>query len=140
VVDSIVGLGSVSIYRGESVPAPVLAFSALSLDEVRQAGVGASYNERWKGVGTLSLGVLVTDYRRTLDIPGSPGSAERTSQVLPTASFTVDAGKHANGLRELHSGTRGFRKRADIRGQPRRAGAGHADVAGGRWSAGRAAQ
>ena len=93
--DSILGLGSVSIYRGESVPAPGLAFSALSLDEVRQAGVGASYNERWKGVGTLSLGVLETDYRRTLDIPGSPASAERTSQVLPTASFTLDAGKHA---------------------------------------------
>jgi len=93
--DSILGLGSVPIYRSESVPAPVLAFSALSHDEVRQTGVGASYNERWKGVGTLSLGVLETDYRRTIDIPGSPGSAERTSQVLPTASFTVDAGKHA---------------------------------------------
>jgi len=98
-----VGLGSVSIYRGESVPAPVLAFSALSLDEVRQAGVGASYNERWKGVGTLSLGVLVTDYRRTLDIPGSPGSAERTSQVLPTAS-SPSMPEARDGLRELHSG------------------------------------
>jgi iron complex outermembrane receptor protein len=39
--------------------------------------------------------VLETEYRRTLEIPGSPGSAKRTSQVLPTASFTLDAGKHA---------------------------------------------
>jgi iron complex outermembrane receptor protein len=93
--DSILELGSVSMYRGESVPAPVLAFSALSRDKVRQTGVGVSYNERWKGVGTLSLGVLETDYHRTLNIPRSPGSAERTSQVLPTASFTIDAGKHA---------------------------------------------
>lgn len=93
--DSILSLGSVSIYRGERVPAPELAFAALSLDEVRQTGIGASYNERWKGVGTLSLGVLETDYRRTIGIPGSPGNAERTSQLLPTASFTVDAGKHA---------------------------------------------
>jgi iron complex outermembrane recepter protein len=93
--DSILNLGSVPIYRRVSVPPPVLAFSALSRDEVRQTGLGASYNERWKGVGTLSLGVLETDYRRTLDIPGSPGSAKSTSQVLPTASFTVDAGKHA---------------------------------------------
>jgi iron complex outermembrane recepter protein len=93
--DSILGLGSISIYRGEKVPAPELAFSVLSHDEVRQSGIGASYNERWKGVGTLSLGVLETDYRRTIDIPGSPGSTERTSQLLPTASFTVDAGKHA---------------------------------------------
>ena len=93
--DSILGLGSVSIYRTEHFPPPLLEFSALSLDQVRQVGVGASYNERWKGVGTLSLGVLETEYRRTLEIPGSPGSAKRTSQVLPTASFTLDAGKHA---------------------------------------------
>jgi iron complex outermembrane receptor protein len=93
--DSILGLGSVSIYRTEHFPPPLPAFSALSLDQVRQVGVGASYNERWKGVGTLSLGVLETEYRRTLEIPGSPGSAKRTSQVLPTASFTLDAGKHA---------------------------------------------
>jgi iron complex outermembrane receptor protein len=73
----------------------LLAFSALSHDEVRQTGVGASYNERWKGIGTLSVGVLETTYRRTLATPGSPGSAERTSQLLPTASFTVDAGRHA---------------------------------------------
>jgi iron complex outermembrane receptor protein len=91
--DSILGLGSVSIYRTEHFAPPLLAFSALSLDRVRQAGVGASYNERWKGVGTLSLGVLETEYRRSLDIPGSPGSTERSSQVLPTASFTVDIGK-----------------------------------------------
>ncbi len=92
--DSIFDLGSVSIYRTEHFPPPVLEFSAQSLDQVRQVGVGASYNERWKGVGSLSLGVLETQYRRTLDIPGSPGRTERTSQVLPTASFTIDAGKH----------------------------------------------
>jgi len=93
--DSILGLGSVSIYRTLHLPAPALAFSALSLDQVRQAGVGASYNERWQGVGTLSLGVLETDYRRTLQIAGSPGSTERTSQMLPTASLTADIGRHA---------------------------------------------
>ena len=93
--DSVPSLGSVSIYHIESVPAPVLAFSAESLDEVRQVGVGASYNERWTGVGTLSLGMLETEYHRTLDVPGLRGSTERTSQVLPAASFTADIGKQA---------------------------------------------
>jgi len=93
--DSIVDLGSVSMFRTEHFPPPQLAFSPQSLDQVRQAGVGVSYNERWKGVGTLSLGVLETQYRRTLVIPGSPGITERTSQLLPTASFTIDAGKRA---------------------------------------------
>jgi iron complex outermembrane receptor protein len=93
--DSILGLGSASIYRTLHFPPPLLAFSALGLDQVSQVGVGASYNERWKGIGTLSLGVLETQYRRTLEIPGSSGSTKRTSQVLPTVSFTVDIGKHA---------------------------------------------
>jgi iron complex outermembrane receptor protein len=119
--DSILGLGSVSIYRIGRVPSPMLAFSALSLDKVRQAGIGATYNERWKGVGTLSLGVLETDYRRTLDTPGSPGSTERTSQVLPTASFTVDAGKRATAYASY---TRGLEDSANAptsavnRGEP----------------------
>lgn len=119
--DSVLGLGSVSISRRESIPAPVLEFSALSHDEVRQTGVGASYNERWKGVGTVSLGVLETEYRRTLEIPGSPGSTERTSQVLPTASFTVDAGRHATAYASY---TRGLEDSANAptsavnRGEP----------------------
>jgi iron complex outermembrane recepter protein len=119
--DSILGLGSVSISGRQSVRAPVLAFSALSHDEVRQTGVGVSYNESWKGVGTLSLGVLKTDYRRTLELPGSPGSTERTSQVLPTASFTVDAGKHATAYASY---TRGLEDSANApisavnRGEP----------------------
>jgi hypothetical protein len=62
--DSILGLGSISIYRSEPLQPPPLAFSARGLDQVSQAGVGASYNERWKDVGTLSLGVLETEYRR----------------------------------------------------------------------------
>jgi len=93
--DSVSSLGSVSIFRIEGVPAPLLRFSAQSLDEVRQVGVGASYNERWTGVGTLSLGLLETEYRRTLEIPGLPGSTERTSELLPAASFTADIGKLA---------------------------------------------
>jgi iron complex outermembrane recepter protein len=103
--DSVSSVGSVSIYHIESFPAPALTFSAHSLDEVRQVGVGASYNERWAGVGTLSLGMLETEYRRTLKVPGLPGSAERTSQVLPSASFTADIGKHA---RSYASYTRGL--------------------------------
>jgi iron complex outermembrane receptor protein len=93
--DSVLDLGPASIYQLERVPAPVLAFTALSRDEVRQGGIGASYNERWKGVGSLNLGVLETAYRRTIDIPGLPGSAKRMSQLLPAASFTVDTGKYA---------------------------------------------
>jgi iron complex outermembrane receptor protein len=83
--------------------------------------VVASYNERWKGLGTLSLGVLETQYRRTLDIPGSPDRTERTSQMLPTASFTIDAGKYATAYASY---TRGLEDSANAptsavnRGEP----------------------
>jgi iron complex outermembrane recepter protein len=93
--DSVPSLGSVSMYHIVSLPPPALAFSAESLDEVRQVGIGASYNERWTGIGTMSLGMLETEYRRTLDVPSIPGSTERTSQILPTASVTADIGKRA---------------------------------------------
>lgn len=93
--DSYADLGPVSIYQPAHVAEPQLAFSAPNKDDVRQTGIGANYNERWQGVGSLSLGVLRTDYSRTVAIAGSPSSQERTSQVLPTASLTLDAGRHA---------------------------------------------
>lgn len=94
--DSLTDLGPISIYHPwTSVMEPVLDFSATSTDDVRQTGVGVSYNERWQGVGALSLSVLKTDYRRTIAIPGTPTSPDRSSRALPTASFTVNAGSHA---------------------------------------------
>jgi iron complex outermembrane receptor protein len=92
--DSITDLGATSIYQRVSVTEPVLKFSDPSKDNVRQTGVGVSYNERWRGVGTLSLGVLKTDYSRTIANSGMQTSPEHSSQVLPTASVTVDAGRH----------------------------------------------
>jgi iron complex outermembrane receptor protein len=77
------------------VAEPQLRFSAPNKDDVRQTGIGANYNERWQGLGTLSLGVLRTDYSRTVAVAGPPSSQERTSQILPTASLTLDAGRHA---------------------------------------------
>ncbi|HEY2464533.1 MAG TPA: hypothetical protein VGI32_10770 [Steroidobacteraceae bacterium] len=93
--DSLTDLGPISIYQPANVAEPQLEFSTPNTDDVRQTGIGANYNERWHGVGTLSLGVLRTDYSRTVAMVGLPSSPERTSQVLPTASFTLDAGRHA---------------------------------------------
>jgi iron complex outermembrane recepter protein len=93
--DSTPDLGPGSIYGLSLVSQPVLEFSAESRDDVRQTGVGASYNERWQGVGTLSLGALKTNYSRTLTTPGVPTVAESSTPLLPNASFTVDAGTHA---------------------------------------------
>jgi iron complex outermembrane receptor protein len=84
--------GPTSIFAPTLVPEPPLLFSPLSLDAVRQTGVGFSYRELWDKVGTLSVGVLKTNYRRSVTTPGQASSSERTSAVLPTVALTIDAG------------------------------------------------
>ena len=88
--DSVTDLGSASIYQSVSIAEPPLTFSASSLDQVRQTGVGIDDIERWKDLGSLSVGVLMTDYTRTLTTPGLAASSQHMSVPLPTVSFTVD--------------------------------------------------
>ncbi len=87
--DSLNDLGTISIHDGGYIPPPPLTFSAQSRDEVRQAGLGVNYTERYRNIATASLGMLVTDYNRKLRIPGTTATDERTRAILPTASFTV---------------------------------------------------
>jgi len=84
--DSTKDFGLTSIYAHPVLPEPPLVFTPLSLDAVRQTGVGFSYRELWDNVGTLSLGVLRTNYSRSITNPGQPSSPEHTSAVLPTAA------------------------------------------------------
>ena len=88
--DSITDLGLISIYQPILIPQPRLAFSPQNIDRVRQLGEGVNYQERWAGVGSLSVGVLKTDYTREIAMPGSVSVPQRTAAVLPTLSFTID--------------------------------------------------
>jgi iron complex outermembrane recepter protein len=91
--DSTTDFGPTSIYAPTLLPEPPLLFSPLSLDSVRQTGVGFSYREIWDNVGTVSLGALKTNYNRSITTPGQPSNAEHTAAVLPTIALTVDAGR-----------------------------------------------
>ena len=139
--DSILSLGSVSIYHIESIPAPA----------ARVLGTEPGRGPSDRGRHQLQRAL---DGRRHAE-PRSAG--DRVSRARSTCpGFAAQHGAHLAGaaggefhrryrqarddLRELHAGTRGLRQRADLGDQPRRAGAGHPDLAGGRWSAGRAAQ
>ena len=88
--DSVTDLGPINIYQPVSIPQPQLMFSAPSLDKVRQSGVGVNDIERWKDRGSLSLGILITDYTRSVTAPGEPKNDQRSTVVLPTVSFTVN--------------------------------------------------
>jgi iron complex outermembrane recepter protein len=96
--DAILDLGPTSVYRIPSIPSPRLVFSELSEDTVRQVGVGISYSERWNGAGSVSVGVLATEYRRTLNRPGVSANASRVSTVLPTVSGTAALGRRATAF------------------------------------------
>ena len=88
--DSVTDLGPINIYQSVIFPEPPLVFSAPSLDKVRQTGIGINDIERWKDRGSLSLGVLMTNYTRSVTAPGSAENAQHTTVALPTVSFTVN--------------------------------------------------
>ena len=88
--DSVTDLGAVNIYQRVSIPEPPLVFSQPSLDKVRQIAVGVNDIERWRDRASLSLGILLTDYTRSVTAPGVPENAQHTTVALPTVSFTVN--------------------------------------------------
>jgi iron complex outermembrane receptor protein len=88
--DSLTDLGPINMYQSVSIPQPPLAFSAPSLDKVRQTGVGVNDIERWKDRASLNLGILMTNYTRSVTAPGVQGSAQHATVALPTVSFTVN--------------------------------------------------
>jgi iron complex outermembrane receptor protein len=119
--DSVTDLGPLSIYENVSVPQPALMFSDQTRDEVRQTGAGINYSERWKDRASLGLGMLITDYSRKLRTPNLPVTAEHTTTLLPTVSFTANAvrtvtvyGSYTRGLEDSMSAP----AEASNRGEP----------------------
>jgi iron complex outermembrane receptor protein len=88
--DSVTDLGPINIYQSVIIPEPPLAFSAPSLDKVRQTGIGINDIERWKDRASLSVGILMTSYTRSVTAPGVAENAQHTTVALPTVSFTVN--------------------------------------------------
>lgn len=105
--DSITDLGTISIYDNVSVPQPSLVFSDRNSDEVRQTGVGVNYSENWKDRASLGLGMLMTNYRRTLRTANQPASTQHATELLPTVSFAANVlravtvyGSYTRGLED----------------------------------------
>jgi iron complex outermembrane receptor protein len=89
--DSVTDFGSASIDRDAPASEPPLAFSPTSRDDTHQTGAGISFTERWRNVGTMSLGLLKTYYSRSISTTNGISAPQRTSPVLPTLSFTAQA-------------------------------------------------
>ena len=90
--DGIFDYGPVTLESpAPSVPA-VYTTSPVSVDETRQTDVGAQFEERWKGAGSIGLGLLRSDYRRTLRPPlGAAPSTETDSPWLASVRARLEA-------------------------------------------------
>ena len=88
--------GTVSIDSGPPPP-QAIAFPthAPNLDKTRQLDVGVTAEARWKGVGSLGLGLIKTHYRRTVLDPDPNNPTQPPTSASPTLAslrFTVEAG------------------------------------------------
>jgi iron complex outermembrane recepter protein len=74
---------------------------------VRQWIVGAAYDGRWMGLGSVSLGLQRTGYRKTVTRPGEPAARTDDQAWLPTATAALELspklalyGSYTRGLEE----------------------------------------
>lgn len=91
--DGLVDYGTISLEGAPPSVQPAFATSAVSLDETRQADVGVVFEERWKGVGSLGVGFLRSNYRRTIIDPGSAPTTGTASPWLSNLRLTVEPTK-----------------------------------------------
>jgi iron complex outermembrane receptor protein len=76
-------------------PPPDLGIGA-SIDRTRQLDIGMEFEERWHGVGSIGVGLLKSEYRRTLHSDVATGSQRGSLKVAPwlgNLRFTAEAGR-----------------------------------------------
>jgi len=91
--DALIDYGTISLEDGPPPPQTAFATLATSLDETRQTDVGVVFDERWQGVGSVAIGFLKSNYRRTILDPGSAPSSETASPWLSNFRATVEPTK-----------------------------------------------
>ena len=91
--DALVDYGTISLEDGPPPAQTAFATSATSLDETRQTDVGIVFEERWKGVGSVAVGFLRSNYRRTILDPGAAPSSGTASPWLSNFRVTLEPTK-----------------------------------------------
>ncbi len=87
--DALIDYGTRSIDIPLTTEPMSFATTAPSTDLTRQLDAGLLYEEQWTGHGSLGVGVLHSQYHRTLETPGQPDGGERASPWLPSAHFSL---------------------------------------------------
>lgn len=82
-------LGRLHIDDNRALPAPDVVFGAGSEDRARQTGLGVSFEQRWSGRGSISVGVQKVDYRRSIASPLTT-THDHSTPTLVNFRFTRD--------------------------------------------------
>ena len=81
--DATIDFGNVPLFDHMTVLEPPIVLGPRSDDRTRQIDVGATYEERWLGVGSAALGVLKSSYTRSTTSPAStPGTTSEGPWLL----------------------------------------------------------
>jgi iron complex outermembrane receptor protein len=84
---------------------PSFGFGERTRDDVRQVTAGLAYEGRWKGRGSLNVGVQKTDYRKRVRPPGHDGIVSRDRPWLFNLMASLDI---ASALSAYAGVTRGL--------------------------------
>lgn len=89
------------------IPRPDYRFGPLSHQRIKQATGAIGYDLGWRGVGTLSLGLQRTDYRKRVLTPANPETRVHDPAWLYNGNVTLDVtrdlvvyGGYTRGLEE----------------------------------------
>lgn len=90
--DALFDYGPVTLESPPPSEPAVYRTSPVSVDETRQLDVGAQLEERWEGVGSIGVGLLKSDYRRALQVPGAASpDTDVATPWLPSVRARLDA-------------------------------------------------
>lgn len=86
---------------------PAFVLGDRTRERVTQMTGGVAYDGRWRDIGSLSLGLQRTDYRKTVDQPGEARATTNDPAWLYNASLAIEAsgalafyGSYTRGLEE----------------------------------------
>lgn len=99
-----------SIAVRDRVAEPAFAYGEQTPDDVHQVTGGIAYEGRWRGLGSLNLGLQKTDYRKHVRPPGRPALTARDRPWLFNAMAAIEL---ARGV-ALYAGTTRGLEESDV--------------------------
>jgi iron complex outermembrane recepter protein len=90
--DDNLNFGNIDLQSQTQFVQPPIVLTQQSQDLTRELDVGATYEERWQGLGSAAIGLLKDNYRRTNEVPSVTPATFRTTPWLINLRLTLESG------------------------------------------------